>query len=163
MSHKNKETSMIKKNGSAATRRQVKDITNKVLAKVADLTPTQAAPVLGVSVDDMRNMRQGNKVSSLIFCKLITRGRFSPKSLIEGKTLRKMPKGTNTRACRPGPVFSRARRLSWTMPGKELAQATGLSVTGAYGLRYAEGMVTLSTLLGLLNVSSPEYLFFGKV
>ena len=44
----------------------------------------------------------------------------------------------------------RVRKLAWTYPGKELAKLTGLSVTGAYGLRYGTGHITLYTLLGFL-------------
>lgn len=150
--------------GSAKSRKAVKSITRRVLAKVKDLTPTQAAPVLGVSVDDMRNMRQGNQVSSQIFFKMVRVGRFTPQSIIEPSKqgLRKMPKTKSTKGSAPSQIFARVRKIARETPGKELAKKTGLSVTGAYGLRYNTGIVTLYTLLGLLDAGIPmNRLFFG--
>lgn len=152
-----------KKIGSAKARKQVAEITKRVLDFVGYCTPTEAAPMLGVSVDDMRNMRQGNKVSVAILIKLVRVGRFSPKSIIEGPKLRKMAKSKSTIAVYQRRLDGRIRKLAWTRPGKEWAKLTGLSVTGAYGLRYAtSASVTLYTVLGFVNAGhSIDELVFG--
>lgn len=151
--------------GSAKARKQVKQITRRVLEFVKDATPTEAAPMLGVSVDDMRNMRQGNKLSVAILLKMVRVGRFNPKSIIEGPKLRKMPPKTSTRGTHQTQLDGRIRKLAWLKPGKEIAKLTGLSVTGAYGLRYAKGAhVTLYTVLGFLNSGhSIDEIILGKV
>ena len=154
---------MAKKIGSAKARKAVKEITKRVLERVKDLTPTEGAVVLGCGVDDVRNMRQGNGMSSTIFLKLVRSGRYSPKSIIEGPKLRKLTRGKSVFGAKQDAVDARVRKLAFEMPGKDLAKATGLSVTGAYGLRYGTGHVTLYTLLGLLDAGfKMDHLFFGK-
>lgn len=150
--------------GSSRSRRRVREITKRVLAYCQGATPTEAAPILGVSVDDMRNMRQGNKLSVPILLKMVRVGRFDPKSIIEGPKLRKLPSKRSVRGAQQRLLDGRIRKLSWTRPGKEWAKLTGLSVTGAYGLRYATGAhVTLYTVLGFLDAGHGiDELVFGS-
>ncbi len=157
-------TRVTKKIGSAKARTQVKAITKRVLDTCKHLTPTEAAPMMGVGVDDMRNMRQGNKVSVAILMKLVRVGRFDPKSIIEGPKLRKMSAKRSADGARQLRLDGRIRKLAWLKPGKEIAKLTGLSVTGSYGLRYAKGAhVTLYTVLGFLNAGhSIDEIILGK-
>lgn len=119
--------------------------------------------MLGVSVDDMRNMRQGNKLSVPILLKMVRVGRFDPKSIIEGPKLRKLNAKRSVRGAQQRLLDGRIRKLAWTRPGKEWAKLTGLSVTGAYGLRYAsDAHVTLYTVLGFLDAGHTiDELIFG--
>lgn len=150
--------------GSGRSRRRVREMTRRVLAHCADATPTQAAPVLGVSVDDVRNMRQGNNISVPIMLKMVRVGRFDPQSIIDGPVLKKLPASRVVRGAQQRLLDGRIRKLAWTRPGKEWAKLTGLSVTGAYGLRYATGAhVTLYTVLGFLDAGhTVDELIFGR-
>ncbi|MEE8615526.1 MAG: hypothetical protein V3T11_09990 [Roseateles sp.] len=148
---------MAKQIGSAKARKTVKQATARVLKEVKHLTPTLAAEKLGLGTDDMRNMRQGTaKLSVPMLLKMVRRG-YDPASIVNGPTLWFLPgckdDGLGTavkRKVQQRYLDGRVRKLAWTYPGKELAKLTGLSVTGAYGLRYGTGHITLYTLLGFL-------------
>lgn len=142
---------MTKAIGSAKARKQVKQITKRVLSHVKKLTPTEAAPILGLSVDDVRNMRQGNKFSVPMLFKMVVKGRFDPNSIIDGPELKKLHRARKIRGATRVNLDARIHALAWDHPGKELAKMTGLSVTGAYGLRYSTSHVTLYTVLGLIH------------
>ncbi len=150
--------------GSTKARAQVKQITKRVLAHVKKLTPTDAAHILGLDVDDMRNMKQGNKFSVPMLFKMIRVGRFDPVSILEGPTLKKLKKSTIVPRATQQRLDDRIHNLAWHYPGKVLAKMTGLSVTGAYGLRYSSAHVTLYTVLGFIHAGySAEELVFGPV
>ena len=150
--------------GSARSRRRVRDITTRVLAHVKDDASTEAAPILGVGVADVRNMRQGNKVSVPILLKMIRVGRFDPRSIIEGPKLRKLRSARSVRGAQQRLVDARVCKLACTRPGKEWVRLTGLSIRSAYGLRSASGAhVTLYTLLGFLDAGHTiDELIFGS-
>lgn len=149
--------------GSPRARKQVRAITRRALAYTKGQTPTDAAPMLGVSVDDMRNMRQGNKLSMPILLKMVLAG-FELGSIVNGPKLKQGPRPSafRRRKMLRARVDARMRKLARTVPGKELAKSTGLSVTGAYGLRYGTGHITLYTLLGFVySGHSLEEIVFG--
>lgn len=150
--------------GSARSRRRVREATARVLAYVQHVSPTEGAPMLGVSVDDIRNMRQGNKLSVPILLKMVRTGRFDPKSVLDGPKLRKLRSTKSARGAQRRLVDGRIRKLSWTRPGAEWAKLTGLSITGAYGLRYTtKAHVTLYTVLGFLDAGhTTDELIFGR-
>lgn len=162
---KKKARATAKPIGSAKARKQVLQITKRVLAFVParEYTPTEAAPILGVDVDDMRNMRQGNNLSVPILFKMVVDGRFDPTSILEGPKLKKMHRARKTRGATQNNLDYLIHKLAWDYPGKELAKMTGLSVTGAYGLRYSAAHVTLYTVLGFIHSgASIDKLVFGK-
>lgn len=140
---------MTKPIGSPKSRRAVKAATKRILKVVRDMTPTEGAEMLGVSVNDLRNMRQGNNLSVAILLKLVKVGRFGPASVLAGPELRKLGWKKNTRGAQQRFVNRRISQLAYLRSGKETAKLTGLSVTGAFGLRYdPDANVTLCTVLG---------------
>lgn len=149
--------------GSAKARTQVKKITKRILSHVRGFTPTEAAPILGLSVDDIHNLRQGNKFSVPMLFKMVRVGRFDPVSILEGPDLCRHTKGFSTRGATQDRLDARIRKLAYTRPGKEWAKLIGLSETGAYGLRYTDAHVTLYTVLGFTHAGySINELVFGK-
>jgi len=149
--------------GSAKARKQVRQITRRVLAHVKNRTPAEAAITLGLDVDDVRNMKQGNKFSVPMLFKMVVKGRFDPTSILEGPELKKLHRARKTHRLKQVCLDARIHALAWDYPGKELAKMTGLSVTGAYGLRYSDSHVTLYTVLGFIHSgASVEKLVFGK-
>ena len=140
---------MTKPIGSPKSRRTVKAATKRALKAVKRLTPTDAALVLGVSVNDVRNMRQGNNLSIPILLKMVRKGGYTPSSILFGPDLEMFNGTKSRRGAQQRLVNGRIRKLARQRPGKEIAKLTGLSVTGAYGLRYNAGAnVTLYTIMG---------------
>ncbi len=124
----------------------MKAATKRVLKACRHQSPTEAAVALGVGVNDIRNMRQGNQISVPILLKLVRYG-WDPASIMVGPELK--PSSRSTRAVRQRLVNGRIRKLARLRPGKEIAKLTGLSVTGAYGLRYdPDANVSLTTIMG---------------
>lgn len=158
---------MAKAIGSDKARKQVIRMTRRVLRhkNAHKMTPTEAALVLHLTVNDVRNMRQGNKLSVPMICRMVRDGRFDPNSIFNGPELVKL----RGRASTPNGAYQdlvddRIRKLAWGWPGKALAKVTGLSVTGAYGLRYAtRAHVTLYTVIGFVNAGyTVDALVLGK-
>ena len=149
--------------GSPRSRRRVREITARALGFCKGVHPTAAAPMLGVSVDDMRNMRQGNKFSVPMLCKAVAAG-FDIDSIINGPKLFKTRGRRQVSGAQQDLVDKRIRDIAWSLPGKVIAKATGLSVTGAYGIRYAkEAHVTLYTILGFDDAGySLRHMILGK-
>lgn len=163
-----RETKTMKKAkaiGSAKARKQVKQITKRMLAYgySKGSTPPEVALILGVDVDDVRNMLQGNKFSVPMLFKMVVDGRFDPTSILEGPELKRLYRARKTRGVTQKNLDALIHKLAWDYPGKELAKLTGLSVTGAYGLRYSGAHVTLYTVLGFIHSGvSIDKLVFGK-
>ena len=153
---------MTKSIGSAKSRATVKRITKCVLAMVTKLTPTYAASKLGLGVNDIRNMRNGTGFSVAMLIKMVNNTWYEPATIIGGKRL--VTRTTHHRTTQAR-LDKRIRKLSWNYPGEDLAKLTGLSVSGAFGLRYANGAhVTLYTVLGFVDAGHPiDELLFGAV
>ena len=92
---------MKKAIGSAKARKQVKQITKRVLAHVKGLTPTESAHILCLGLDDVRNMKQGNKFSVPMLCKMVIDGHFDPTSILEGPELKKLHRARKTHKQKP--------------------------------------------------------------
>lgn len=157
-----KEKMTAKAIGSKEARKTVHAITQRVRQRVTHMpSVAEGAELLGISVHDLNNINRGNNVSSTIFFKLTRVGRWSHKSLIEGPSLRKMRKDSPNGATQ-AKVEKRIRKLATELPGKAVAKATGLSLTGSYGLRYDSGRITLYTILGFANIVPIGELLAGK-
>ncbi len=137
----------IKKVGSPRSRRLVK-----------------AAPVLGLGVNDIRNLRQSNSLLSVpMLLKLVRRG-YTPSSILVGPELEAFNKATkSTRGVQQRLVNRRIAKLAWLRPGAETARITGLSPTGAFGLRYQpDANVKLGTILGFWHAGHDlDAMIFG--
>ena len=156
-------TTKTKAIGSAKARKIVKQTTKRVLDRTKNLTPTEAAEELGLGVDDIRNLRQGTgKFSVPMLVKMVKAG-FDPGSILyaTGTGLRKHKRPT--RGVQQRFINKRIGKLAYEHTGKELAKLTGLSVTGAYGLRYnTDAHVTLYTILGFVEAGyTLDELVFG--
>lgn len=155
----------IKPAGNPQSRRAVSEATKRVLAHCADMTPTLAAKTLGVGVDDVANMRAGYQwLTVAVLLKMIRTGHYDPRSIIEGPKLRKLPPKRDTRGAQQRLVNARMSKLAWSRSGMEWARLTGLSMVGAYGLRYNKtANVKLGTILAFAAVGpSFEEIIFGE-
>ncbi len=148
----NDMTKTVKPIGSVEARTQVDQMTERAMTYKGahKLTPTEAAKVLGLGVNDVRNIRQGNaRLSMPMIIKMMRVGGFSARSIFNGPRPKlALKRGRPTQVA----IDKRIRKYAWDWTGKDLAEATGLSVTGAYGLRYAtKAHVTLYTVIGFVN------------
>jgi len=154
----------IKPAGNPQSRRAVSDATKRVLAHCEGMTPTLASKSLGVGVDDIANMRAGYQwLTVAVLLKMVRNGHFDPRSIVEGPKLRKLPAKRDTRGAQQRLVNARMNKLAWSRSGMEWARLTGLSMVGAYGLRYNKtANVKLGTILAFAAVGpSLEEIIFG--
>lgn len=151
--------------GPQHTRKTIRAMTDRALAKIDGMPTKDGVEVLGCGIDDVGNMRSNKSLmSTAIFLKLVRVGRFSPKSIIVGPTLRKVPKGSSIRGSKQSQVDARVRRIARSMPGPKFAELAGLSPAVGYGLRYDDGHISLQTLLGLIQGGgwSIDEVVFGR-
>lgn len=144
-------------------RRTLKEATKRVLGYCGDLGPTAGSKLLGISIPDLRAMRVGYMVTVPILLKMVRVGRFDPSSVIYGPSLRMLPSGRDTRGAQQRLVNARMRKLAWSQGGLLWARKTGLSVVGAYGLRYGKvSQVKLVTILAFCSGGANfEEIIFG--
>lgn len=105
--------------------------------------------MLSLGINDMSNLRQSNsRLSMPMLFKMVRDGRFDPASILIGPELKKHSR-RQLRGATQRQLNIRIAKLARLRSGKETAKITGLSVTGAYGLRYdPDANVTLYTVMG---------------
>ncbi len=159
-----KKQSPYKLVGSPRSRRRVREMTKRVLEHCDDESAADAALMLGIATHDINNIRKGTNMTIGTMVKMVRVGRFDPTSIIDGPKLRKLKPRQSVRGAQRASIDVRIQKLARTRPGKEWAKLTGLSITGAYGLRYSKGAhVTLSTLMGFLDAGyTVDELVLGK-
>ncbi len=151
-----------KRAGSNKTRIMVRDIGKRILAECAGQSPNDVAKRLGLDSYDIKNLRAGNLPSLDMVLKLVTKGRFSPESIIYGKSFKKLAPGVSTKNAQPRLINTRIRKLAASKPAQEWGNATGLAVHSIYQLRVSGARAGLHTVLGFLNAGIPlEEIFFG--
>ena len=149
--------------GSPKTRQTVRQMGKRILDAVANNTAVEGAKSLGIDTHDVNNLRAGNLPSLDIVIKLISNGRYSPESIIFGKSLQKLPPKFQTKACKKQLISNRIRKLSQSKPAQQWSKATGLSAQSIYQLRVSGSRAGLHTVLGFINAGvSMSDIFFGK-
>jgi len=149
--------------GSTKTRQTVRLMGKRILDTVANNTAVEGAKYLGIDTHDVNNIRAGNLPSLDIVIKLITNGRYSPESIIFGKTLQKLSPKFSTKACKKQLISNRIRKLSQSKPAQQWSKATGLSAQSIYQLRVSGSRAGLHTVLGFINAGVPmNDIFFGN-
>jgi len=124
-----------KRAGSGKTRTMVRDIGKRILAQCAGQSPNDVAKRLGLDSYDIKNLRAGNLPSLDMVLKLVTKGRFSPESIIYGRTFKKLGPGVSTKNAQPRLINTRIRKLASSKPAQDWGRTTGLAVHSIYQLR----------------------------
>ncbi|MBN1653614.1 MAG: hypothetical protein JXA30_07540 [Deltaproteobacteria bacterium] len=151
-----------KRPGSPQTRRMVEDIGKRILTFCKGHTPNEVAAKLGLDAYDVKNLRAGNLPSLDMVLKMVANGRYSPESIIYGKTLGKLDAKVSTKSAKTKLINERVRKLAASKPAQEWGKATGLAVHSIYQLRVSGARAGLHTVLGFLNAGvSIEELFYG--
>lgn len=151
-----------KRPGSPQTRRMVGEIGKRILTFCKGHTPNEVAEKLGLDAYDVKNLRAGNLPSLDMVLKMVTNGRYSPESIIYGKSLSKLDSRVSTKNAKPKLINERVRKLAASKPAQEWGKATGLAVHSIYQLRVSGARAGLHTVLGFLNAGvSINELFYG--
>ncbi len=152
-----------KTRGSQVSRRQIRQIAQRILKEAKGRTREEASALTGAHVDDIKNLKAGNLPSLKLFLRVIRDGRFDPDALIKKNDLRKLPKGVTTKGARAKLISARIRKLSKEQDPAKLAKATGLSIYTIYQHRVANKRVGLHTILAFIDagVVSARKIFLG--
>jgi hypothetical protein len=152
-----------KTRGSQVSRRQIRQIAQRILKEAKGHTREEASALTGAHVDDIKNLKAGNLPSLKLFLRVVRDGRFDPEALIKKNDFKKLPKGTSTKGARAKLISARIRKLSKEQDPAELAKATGLSIYTIYQHRVANKRVGLHTILAFIDakVVSPREIFLG--
>ena len=128
------------------------------------MSHAEAADGFSLGINDVRNLRQGNsRLSVPMLLKMVRKGRYDPASILVGPELKHMSNTKGVRGAQQKLINGRIRKLSYLRSGKETAKLTGLSVTGAFGLRYnPDANVTLYTVMGFWHAGHDlDSMIFG--
>jgi hypothetical protein len=151
-----------KRPGSPQTRKMVEEIGKRILAFCKGHTPNEVAVKLGLDAYDVKNLRAGNLPSLDMVLKMVDTGRYSPESIIYGKTLTKLDSKVSTKNAKPKLINERVRKLAASKPAQDWGKATGLAVHSIYQLRVSGARAGLHTVLGFLNAGvSIDEIFYG--
>lgn len=153
-----------KTRGSQVSRRQIRQIAQRILKEAKGRTREEASARTGAHVDDIKNLKAGNLPSLKLFLRVVRDGRFDPDALIKKNDLKKLPKSVPTRGARAKLISARIRRLSKEQDPAKLAKATGLSIYTIYQHRVANKRVGLHTILAFIDagVVSAREVFLGQ-
>lgn len=153
-----------KTRGSTTSRRQIKQIAQRILKEADGCTREEAATRTGAHVDDIKNLRAGNLPSLKLILRVVRDGRFDPHSLIHKLHLRKLPARVSTSGARSRLISARIRKIAKEQDPAVLADKTGLSIYTIYQHRVANKRVGLHTILAFIDagvVTAPQ-IFLGK-
>lgn len=154
---------IYKEVGSARTRSMVRGIGERILSQYPNCTAVEMARRLGVVPHDINNIKAGNQPSLDIVIKLIRNGRFSPESIIYGRSLRKLGPRVSTQPVQKRLISARIRKLARSKPARQWSRSTGLSVHSVYQLRISGARAGIHTVLGFINAGVPvQQLFYGR-
>jgi len=153
-----------KTRGSQVSRRQIRQIAQRILKEAKGRTREEASARTGAHVDDIKNLKAGNLPSLKLFLRVVRNGRFDPDALIKKNDLKKLPKSVTTRGARAKLISARIRKLSKEQDPAKLAKATGLSIYTIYQHRVANKRVGLHTILAFIDagVVSAREVFLGQ-
>ncbi|MCZ6868056.1 MAG: hypothetical protein O7G84_00970 [Gammaproteobacteria bacterium] len=155
---------MTKKIGSPKSRRAISAATKRLLKLTKGMTHAEAADRLSLGINDVCNLRQGNsRLSVPMLLKMVRIGRYDPASVLVGPELKHMSADKSVRGAQQRLINARIARLARLRSGEETARLTGLSVTGAFGLRYRpDANVTLYTVMGFWHAGHDfDAMIFG--
>lgn len=152
-----------KTRGSQASRKQIKQIANRILQESNGCTREEASARTGAHVDDIKNLKAGNLPSLKLILRVVREGRFDPHALIHKRDLKKLPAKVSTRGARSGLISARIRKLAKDHDPAVLAKKTGLSIYTIYQHRVENKRVGLHTILAFIDagvVTAPQ-IFLG--
>lgn len=153
-----------KTRGSQTSRRQIRQIAQRILKEAKGCTREEASARTGAHVDDIKNLKAGNLPSLKLFLRVVRDGRFDPEALIKKNDLKKLPSGASTKNARAKLISARIRKISKQQDPARLAKATGLSIYTIYQHRVANKRVGLHTILAFIDagVVSAREIFLGS-
>ncbi len=152
-----------KTRGSQASRRQIRQIAQRILKEAKGRTPVEASPRTGAHVNDIKNLKAGNLPSLKLFLRVVRDGHFDPEALIKKNDLKKLPSGVSTKNARAKLISARIRKLAKEQHPATLAKTTGLSIYTIYQHRVANKRAGLHTILAFIDagVVSAREIFLG--
>ncbi len=152
------------KRKQAKAKRLAKEMRLRVLKHCEDYTAKEAGKLMGLGPNDMANLRAGNGVSLLMLVRIIKNGRFTPNSLLSGKTLRRLRTGTSTRGVRAESITKRICKIALDGPPQHVARKTGLAAVTLYQFRtQPPNIVSLHTVLSFIEAGySTDQLILGR-
>ncbi len=152
-----------KTQGSQASRRQIRQIAQRILKEAKGRTPVEASPRTGAHVNDIKNLKAGNLPSLKLFLRVVRDGHFDPEALIKKNDLKKLPSGVSTKNARAKLISARIRKLAKEQHPATLAKTTGLSIYTIYQHRVANKRAGLHTILAFIDagVVSAREIFLG--
>jgi hypothetical protein len=153
-----------KTRGSQTSRRQIRQIAQRILKEAKGCTREEASARTGAHVDDIKNLKAGNLPSLKLFLRVVRDGRFDPEALIKKNDLKKLPSRASTKNARAKLISARIRKISKEQDPARLAKATGLSIYTIYQHRVANKRVGLHTILAFIDagVVSAREIFLGS-
>ena len=152
-----------KTRGSQASRRQIRQIAQRILKEAKGRTPLEASPRTGAHVTDIKNLKAGNLPSLKLVLRVVRDGRFDPEALIKKNDLKKLPSGVSTKNARAKLISARIRKIAKEQHPATLAKAAGLSIYTIYQHRVANKRAGLHTILAFIDagVVSAREIFLG--
>jgi hypothetical protein len=154
----------FKTRGSQTSRRQIRQIAQRILKEAKGKTREEASALTGAHVDDIKNLKAGNLPSLKLVLRVIRNGHFDPEALIKHNALKKLPSSVSTRNARSKQISARIRKLAKERQAAILAKQTGLSIYTIYQHRVVNKRVGLHTILSFIqaDAGSAREIFLGS-
>ena len=136
-------------------------ISRAILGAQAKEELSQIAARLGVVAWDIKNLRANNLPGLQLMLRLVRKGRFSPRALIEDGKLQKLSANFSTTEATRRAITKRICALAATLSATKWSQKSRLSYSHVYSLRRGKNVGLRTVIAFILSGADVNELFFG--
>ena len=136
--------------GTPKTRRMQRLLAKNIHLLTCDKSRPEGADYTGLSINDIRNLREGNLPSLRHLIAIVKTIKVKPTSLLAGTTLEPLPKGKRVRGVDLLKVCERIRKIVLKEDPITLSNLTGLPVGTIHQYRSKDRIVGLRVFLGFV-------------
>ncbi len=137
--------------GTPRTRRMQGYLIDHIHALTGQQTLADGATAAGLSINDVRNFRAGNRPSLHFVISMVKSLRITPDSLVARGDLEPLARGRRTAGAEITKICARLRKIAMAHEPAALAKATGLPISSIYHLRSHKKTVGLHVFLGFVS------------
>lgn len=137
--------------GTKQTRRMQLHLATHILKLTDGCTIAESADMVGLTMNDIKNLRAGNMPGLRSLVCLVRKLRVKPSSLLVKGPTKYLPKGTNLRNATEQKVKERIQRISRNSVPADLAKASGLSIASIYQYRSLNDKIGLHAFLAFVT------------
>lgn len=137
--------------GTRQTRRMQLHLARHILRLTKSRSIAEGAELVGLTTNDIKNLRAGNMPSLRSLLCLVRTQRVTPSSLLSTGELQPLPRRASLRGATERNIKARIQRISRESDPATLAEASGLSIASIYQYRSLNDKIGLHAFLAFVS------------